>query len=234
MKRLLAAAAVLATLTHAAVAGELTLFADSEFRGARVTLQGDARDLRRMDFNDRVSSMIVRSGVWELCSDGDFRGRCVQFGPGEYRGLPGLNDAVSSVREVTRDGPPGRGQGERDGRDGRDARDERREAWREEREERREQREERREGWRDEQRGPAVELFSAPRFEGAAVPVSGDLRSLNRVGFNDRAVSLVIREGRWEFCEHDDFRGQCMVFGPGRYPFLEGMNNRISSMRRVR
>jgi hypothetical protein len=222
MKRLLAAAAVLATLTHAAVAGELTLFADSDFRGARVTLQGDARDLRRVNFNDRVSSLIVRSGVWELCGDSDFRGRCAQFGPGEYRALPDFNDAVSSVREVTRGGPPGRWQDDRDGR---------REEWREEREERRE---ERREAWRDERRGPAVELFSGPRFEGAAVPVSGDVRSMNDIGFNDRAVSLIIREGRWEFCEHGDFRGQCVVYGPGRYPFLEGMNNRISSMRRVR
>jgi hypothetical protein len=215
MKRLLAAAAVLATLTHAAVAGELTLFADSDFRGARVTLQGDARDLRRMNFNDRVSSVIVRSGVWELCADSDFRGRCAQFGPGEYRVLPDFNDAISSVREVPR-GPGG-------WQDGRDERDERREEWRERREE-----------WRDEHRGPAVELFSGPRFEGAAVPVSGDVRSMNEIGFNDRAVSLVIREGRWEFCEHADFRGQCVVYGPGRYPFLEGMNNRISSMRRVR
>lgn len=218
MKRLLAAAAVLATLTHAAVAGELTLFADSDFRGARVTVQGDARDLRRMNFNDRVSSVIVRSGTWELCADSDFRGRCAQFGPGEYRVLPNFNDSVSSVREVTRGGPPGGWQ---------DDRDERREEWRERREERREE-------WRDEHRGPAVELFSGPRFEGAAVPVSGDVRSMNEIGFNDRAVSLVIREGRWEFCEHADFRGQCVVFGPGRYPFLEGMNNRISSMRRVR
>lgn len=231
MKRLLAAAAVLATLTHAAIAGELTLFADSDFRGARVTLQGDARDLRRMDFNDRVSSLVVRSGVWELCADSDFRGRCAQFGPGEYRVLPNFNDAVSSVHEVTRGGPPGRWQDDRDPRDERDAR---REAWREEREERRERREEWREEQRDERRGPAVELFSGPRFEGAALPVSGDLRSMNQTGFNDRAVSLVIREGRWEFCEHADFRGQCVVFGPGRYPFLEGMNNRISSMRRVR
>jgi len=77
-------------------------------------------------------------------------------------------------------------------------------------------------------------MFSGPRFEGPAVSLSGDLRSLNDVGFNDRAGSIVIYEGRWEFCEHGDFRGQCVVFGPGRYPFLEGMNNRISSMRRVR
>ena len=79
-----------------------------------------------------------------------------------------------------------------------------------------------------------MELFAGPRFQGPNVALSGDVRSLDQVGFNDRAVSIIIREGRWEFCEHGDFRGQCVVFGPGRYPFLEGMNKRISSMRRVR
>src|SRR5438067_8156528 len=130
MKRLLAAAAVLATLTHTAFAGELTLFADSDFRGARVTLQGDARDLRQMNFNDRVSSLVVRSGTWELCQDSNFSGRCAQFGPGEYRVLPGFNDAISSVREL-RDvrGPGAWRDGERDAR---------REEWREHEEHREE------------------------------------------------------------------------------------------------
>jgi hypothetical protein len=227
MKRLLAATAVLATLTHTAFAGELTLFADSDFRGARVTLQGDARDLRQMNFNDRVSSLVVRSGTWELCQDSNFSGRCAQFGPGEYRVLPGFNDAISSVREL-RDvrGPGAWRDGERDAR---------REEWREH-EERREERREEREGYRggDVRGAGAVELFAGPRFEGPEFAVSGDVRSLHDVGFNDRAVSMIIREGRWEFCEHGDFRGQCVVFGPGRYPFIEGMNNRISSMRRVR
>ena len=45
MKRLLAAAAVLATFTHAAFAGELTLFSDSNFRGNRVTLDREAPNL---------------------------------------------------------------------------------------------------------------------------------------------------------------------------------------------
>jgi hypothetical protein len=223
MKRLLAAAAVLATLTHTAFAGELTLFADSDFRGARVTLQGDARDLRQLNFNDRVSSLIVRSGTWELCQDSNFSGRCAQFGPGEYRALPNFNDAISSVRELR--GPGAWRDGERDGR---------REEWREHEERREEWRE--REGYRGEgyRGGAPVELFAGPRFEGPEVAVGSDVRSLDDVGFNDRAVSIIIREGRWEFCEHGDFRGQCVVYGPGRYPFLEGMNNRISSMRRVR
>ncbi|MGJ7915050.1 beta/gamma crystallin-related protein [Massilia sp. LXY-6] len=226
MKRLFAAAAVLATFAHAAFAGEITLFADNDFRGARVTINRDAYNLADIGFNDRTSSVVVRSGVWQLCEHKDFGGYCAEFGPGEYRELPRLNDSISSAREITRGG---RGY-DRDDRYGgpgwRGDRDERRGDWRDGRD------------WRDERgggpRGEAVQLFSGPRFEGATVGLSGDVRALNEVGFNDRAVSIVINEGRWEFCEHGDFRGQCVVLGPGRYPFLEGMNNRISSMRRVR
>jgi len=219
MKRLFAAAALLATFSHAAMAGDITLFADNDFRGGRVTLQRDARDLNEVGFNDRVSSVVVRSGVWLLCEHRDFGGACAEFGPGEYRNLPNFNDRVSSAREVD----PGRREGWRDGRG------ERREEWRER------EREERREEWRDErrERGP-VQLFAGPGFQGERAMVGGDVRSMDQVGFNDRASSLIIREGRWEFCEHADFRGQCVVLGPGEYGSLDRLNNRISSMRRVR
>jgi hypothetical protein len=211
MKRLLAAAAVLATFTHAAFAGEMTLFSDSNFRGNHVTLQRDTPDLREFGFNDRASSIVIRSGVWQLCQDGGFRGRCIELGPGEYRQLPDFNDAVSSAREIERRGPD------------RDAR-----------------RDERRDGYRGGDRGERgdergdVLLFDGPRFEGAQIALTHDEHALNDIGFNDRAASLIIRTGRWEFCEHADYRGQCIVYGPGRYPFLEQMNNRISSLRRVR
>jgi len=223
MKRLFAAAAVFAAFTHAAFAGELTLFSDTDFRGNHVSLQRDAYNLSDFGFNDRASSLVVRSGVWQLCEHKDFGGYCAEFGPGEYRELARFNDRISSAREISR------GRDERGGpgwRGDRGDRGERRDDWRDER----------RGDWRDgrERGGDAVQLFAGPRFEGPAVGISGDLRSLNDVGFNDRAVSIVINEGRWEFCEHGDFRGQCVVFGPGRYPFLEQMNNRISSMRRVR
>jgi hypothetical protein len=220
MKRLLAAAAVLATFAHTAFAGEITLFTDHDFRGARVTVERDAYNLADIGFNDRASSMVVRSGVWQLCEHKDFGGYCAEFGPGEYRELPNFNDRISSVREVSR----GRGHDRDDRRGGPGL-----PGWRDER------RGEGRDG-RDDRgpRGDAVQLFSGQRFEGANLSVSGDFRALSEVGFNDRAGSIVINEGRWEFCEHGDFRGQCVVFGPGRYPSLEGMNNRISSMRRVR
>jgi hypothetical protein len=219
MKRLLAAAAVLATFAHAATAGEITLFTDSNFRGARITIDRDAHNLGAMGFNDRASSLVVRSGVWQVCEDRDFGGYCAEFGPGEYRELPRFNDRLSSVREITRGGRGYERGNERGGPGWRGDRDERRGDWRDD---------------RGGPRGEAVRLFSGQGFEGAAVNVSGDVRSMSDVGFNDRAGSIVIEEGRWEFCEHGDFRGQCIVLGPGRYPYLEGMNNRISSMRRVR
>jgi hypothetical protein len=226
MKRLLAAAAVLALSSHAAFAGELTLFADSDFRGARVTLGRDAPDLNRAGFNDRVSSIVVRSGVWQVCEHAGYGGNCVEFGPGEYRNLPRFNDAISSVREVTRGGP------------GRDRRDERDGGWRGD-----DRGDDRRgdnlRGDRGNERGNergnyrgAVQLFAGPRFEGQEIAVSGDARALDN--FNDRTSSIVIHDGRWEFCDDINFRGQCVTYGPGRYPFIDQMSGRISSMRRVR
>ena len=221
MKRLLAAAAVLATFTHAAFAGELTLFSDSNFRGQRVTIDRDAPSLGDVNFNDRASSAVIRSGTWLLCEHANFGGRCEEFGPGEYRELSGFNDAVSSARQLDRGG---RGRG----RD--HDRDDDRGGWRgEDRGDRGD-----RGGWRGDRGGPDVVMFAGPRFEGQQVELSQDVRALSDVGFNDRATSLIIREGRWEFCEHADFRGECVVLGPGRYDMLDRINNRISSMRRVR
>lgn len=232
MKRLIAAAAVLASLAPAAFAGQLTLFADNDFRGNQVTLSNNVNNLNDLGFNDRTSSIVVRSGTWQLCEHKDFGGYCAELRPGEYRSLSGFNDKISSVREV--------GNGVRRG----DAGDDRRGEYdrRGEREVRRNDDRDGRSGTsggdyrgdRGRQGGDAVQMFAGPRFEGQQFGLSGNQRNLDDVGFNDRAVSLIIREGSWELCEHADFRGQCVVYGPGRYALLGEMNNRISSMRRVR
>ena len=95
---LAAAAALMATV---ALAGEITLFQNRDFHGERVTLQRAAPDLERIGFNDTASSIIVRDGVWEACTDHYFGGKCVQLQPGEYRSLTGsLDNRISSVREV--------------------------------------------------------------------------------------------------------------------------------------
>jgi hypothetical protein len=224
MKRttLLALVAALLGQAAAASAGEMTLFAHDNFRGEEVTIRDGARNLRDTGFNDRASSLIVHSGVWEVCADKDFGGYCAVFERGEYPNLRNFNNSISSVRQIERGG-----HGYRDrNHDGRDDREQRRE-WREWREEQQERR-----GGFD--RPDPIELFEHARFEGRRVSFQGEARSLRGADFNDRASSLVIYDGQWQLCEHDNFGGQCVVYGPGRYDYLGNMNDRISSLRRIR
>ena len=217
----------------AAQAGQLTLYTDINFNGRAVTVQGDARDLVQIGFNDRASSMVIGSGRWEICVDADFRGRCQIFERGEYARLDGWNDNISSVREVGGRGDQrGRGQQWQDDR-GRDGRDERDERGRDER-----GRDERGPSWQQGRgepgRGAMLELFSQPNFSGARMSLSRDARNLNEFDFNDRANSIVVQGGEWEVCMHADFGGQCRVYGPGRYARLGPLEQQISSVRRLR
>ena len=87
--------------TGAAIAGEMTLFEYPDFGGRRVTVHGPVSNFDPTGFNDRATSMIIRDGYWEVCTNAYFRGRCARFGPGEYSSLaPQLSDSISSVREV--------------------------------------------------------------------------------------------------------------------------------------
>jgi hypothetical protein len=216
MKHLITAI-ILSTCALAAGAGELVLYSQPGFRGSEVLLQGGAANFRDIGFNDRASSMVVRSGTWEVCEHREFGGYCAIFERGEYPVLDRFNNSISSAREV-----PGRHRRHWRDRD-RDGYDDRFEG-----------RGEERRGYYGPQREEPVILFSGSRFEGGRVALHQDLRTLRDAGFNDRAGSLVINEGQWEFCEHADYRGQCMVLGPGRYGRLDELNNRISSLRRVR
>ena len=86
----------------AAAAADLTLYENDDYNGRRVQSNSSISNLADADFNDRASSVMIREGQWQICSDAYFRGRCVTLGPGNYPSLRsmGLNDAVSSVREL--------------------------------------------------------------------------------------------------------------------------------------
>jgi hypothetical protein len=76
------------------------LYADVGFSGASREA-GESRDFRNLDFNDTVSSIRIRSGAWEFCSDADFRGRCMTFDRDVPSLVPfGFNDTISSMRRV--------------------------------------------------------------------------------------------------------------------------------------
>jgi uncharacterized protein YcfJ len=80
-----------------------------------------------------------------------------------------------------------------------------------------------------------VTLYEREGLRGQVFTVNSEINDLQAFGFNDRASSVVVQGGQWEVCEHQNFQGQCMVLRPGQYPSLSamGMDNRISSLRRV-
>ena len=79
-------------------------------------------------------------------------------------------------------------------------------------------------------------FYSQDGLHGRAFVVNGTIENFDGSGFNDRASSGVVQRGRWEVCEHAYFQGRCTVLVPGQYPSLGamGMNDRVSSVRRVR
>ncbi|MES2583095.1 MAG: beta/gamma crystallin-related protein [Pseudomonadota bacterium] len=88
---------------------EVTFFERENFQGRSYTAQAQVVNLQRAGFNDRASSAIVgggRGARWEVCEDARFGGRCMILRPGHYPSLSamGLNDRVSSVKPVGRNG----------------------------------------------------------------------------------------------------------------------------------
>ncbi|MGZ5215948.1 MAG: beta/gamma crystallin family protein [Caldimonas sp.] len=100
LPRLLVGLAVAAAATQAFA--QVRVFEHDNFRGRSFTAERAIADFSRFGFNDKASSVIVRSGTWELCDDGGFRGRCVVLRPGRYPSLAamGMNDRVSSLRRA--------------------------------------------------------------------------------------------------------------------------------------
>jgi uncharacterized protein YcfJ len=80
-----------------------------------------------------------------------------------------------------------------------------------------------------------IVFYEREGFEGRSFTTERQVGNFERVGFNDRASSIVVLRDRWEVCEDARFAGHCNVLRPGRYPSLAalGMNDRISSARIV-
>src|SRR5215831_11721360 len=94
-------AAALALATTAAMAADVTLYQRPNFGGTAVTVHRQAQDLQSTAFNNTATSMVIRDGVWQVCTEANFQGRCVQLQPGAYANLSAsLNGSVASVREI--------------------------------------------------------------------------------------------------------------------------------------
>src|SRR3569832_1092151 len=91
-------AAALAAAGHAAA--QVTLYEHDGFRGRAVTVNDRGGNLDRIGMNDRVSSIVVERGRWEVCEHARFEGRCFILRRGNYPSLHeiGMNDKISSIR----------------------------------------------------------------------------------------------------------------------------------------
>ncbi|MDB5870770.1 MAG: glycine zipper protein [Ramlibacter sp.] len=80
-----------------------------------------------------------------------------------------------------------------------------------------------------------VTFYEAEGFRGRAFTTSKQVGDFGRIGFNDRASSVVVGSGRWEVCENARYDGRCVVLRKGSYDSLRalGMENSISSVRPV-
>ncbi len=80
-----------------------------------------------------------------------------------------------------------------------------------------------------------VTFYENEGFAGRAFTTEQQIGDFKRIGFNDRASSVVVAGDRWEACEDAGFRGRCVVLRRGSYPSLAamGLNDRVSSVRAV-
>lgn len=83
---------------------EMIVYADSNFGGSAGTFTGDLPNVGNF-WNDKITSVKVISGTWQVFGDTNFNGRNQTLPPGEYPNLavsPGGidNDSISSVKVV--------------------------------------------------------------------------------------------------------------------------------------
>ena len=209
--------ALLALSVPAALAGEITLYEHRDLRGDSLTLHRGAPNLERTGPIDSAASLVVRDGVWEVCTDAFYRGSCARLRPGEYRKLDGLlNNTITSVREVVTTtelappivavapivaappiiaappivaAPPVVIAGAE----------------------------------------PRIVLFERPGFGGGAIELTKTHGSLDRIAFFGGADAVIVYGGTWRLCSREYYRGECFDFVPGRYENLGALTGRVNS-----
>ena len=182
--------------------GDVSVFDAREFRGFLTTLSDPVRDFDRLGINDRVASIIVNRGTWEFCTHANFGGDCHVYGPGEYRSLPSGRDDAYSSARPVLPGALARAPT----------------------------------GKADAARWsgakPRVALFDGIDFHGRSIWLDSAMQNLELIDFNDRARSVVVEGGTWRLCSDANGEGECLDFGPGRYPAIpRGLSGKVSSAR---
>ena len=80
-----------------------------------------------------------------------------------------------------------------------------------------------------------ITFYERDGFSGRSFTTEKPIVNFDRIGFNDRASSVVVARDQWEVCDDAQYGGHCVVLRPGSYPSLStmGLNDRVSSTRIV-
>jgi Beta/Gamma crystallin len=77
-----------------------------------------------------------------------------------------------------------------------------------------------------------ITLFEEDNFRGDSLRITSEVVSLDGTSMNDKAQSVIVRDGTWELCRDAYFNGGCIQLQPGRYPRMDGNFVRnVSSLR---
>ncbi len=76
-----------------------------------------------------------------------------------------------------------------------------------------------------------IVFFESENFGGRQFTIDQPDPNFGRSHASERQQSAVVEGGAWEICADSDFRGNCRIFAPGRYPELGGLSGHISSVR---
>jgi hypothetical protein len=76
-----------------------------------------------------------------------------------------------------------------------------------------------------------IVFFESENFGGSQFTIDQPDPNFGRSHASERQQSAVVEGGAWEICADSDFRGDCRIFAPGRYPELGGLGGHISSVR---
>lgn len=202
---------IVALVATAALAGEITLYQHPGFQGRNITTGDAVPNLARAGFNDMASSIVVRSGLWEVCTDAYFHGNCATLRPGEYQRIDStLNDRISSARQVGYEPvppnvvvtsppvavvtPPPVAVVTPPPED------------------------------------PRIVLHERTRSGVKSVELTNGIRDLDSIGFSDRADSATVYGGIWRLCDREGGSGTtCVEFGPGYYDHLGALDRNVRS-----
>jgi hypothetical protein len=184
----------------------ISVYSQPNFTGRSWVFSNDVRDLSELGLRTYIGSVRVYGGRWQVCGQTDFRDcQAITQDIADIRAV-GLNGRILSVREGGNWGGGSSGPGGRGG--GRGA------------------------GGPYGPGGSApVILFSEQEFEGPSLEVRDEIRNLTDLGFNDAAVSIRVFRGRWQICEHADFRGYCEVLSNSFGRLSPRLERQASSIR---